>query len=266
VLGIGFTLAGTLMQSFQYVYEEKIMSDISCPPLLLIGTEGAFGALICLLVLYPLAWLMPGADHGSYEDPTNTWFKLTHDGSFATLVLVYMVLIFVLNSLSVVITFMLSSVWHAILDNFRPIFVWLFELFLFYGLTAGAQGEAWTVGSWLQAGGTIVLLLGTAIYNGSLTLPKLPCCGGFAPSMGDQLLSEESSTASATGVTLRASFGASPYLMRTPLRLVAEETPDYALTVPMKLTVPLDLSFRTTPQLRQRPSVTTYETYKPPPV
>ena len=39
----------------------------------------------------------------------------------------------------------------------------------------GGFGEAWTVWSWLELAGMIVLLLGTAVYNGSL---KLPCIGG----------------------------------------------------------------------------------------
>lgn len=235
-LGIGFTLAGTLMQSFQYVYEEKIMSDISCPPLLLIGTEGAFGALICLFILYPLAWLLPGSDHGSFEDPLNTWYKLSHSESFASLTAIYCVLIFILNSLSVVITFMLSSVWHAILDNFRPIFVWLFELYLFYALTAGAQGEAWTMGSWLQAGGTLVLLYGTAVYNGSV---GLPCMGKPATGLKEGLLGEESSQMKRSSEVIAASFGASPYLTRSPLRVMAEEQPDYVLTPPATLIVPV---------------------------
>jgi hypothetical protein len=32
----------------------------------------------------------------------------------------------------VLVTFMLSSVWHAILDNFRPITIWGVELWMFY--------------------------------------------------------------------------------------------------------------------------------------
>ena len=40
----------------------------------------------------------------------------------------FCVLVFILNSFSVLVTFMLSSVWHAILDNFRPISISLSPL------------------------------------------------------------------------------------------------------------------------------------------
>lgn len=68
---------------------------------------------------------------------------------------------------------MLSSVWHAILDNFRPITVWVTDLVIFYYINP-FFGEKWTQFSYLQIGGMAVLLYGTAIYNapndGSLIL------------------------------------------------------------------------------------------------
>lgn len=66
--------------------------------------------------------------------------------------------------LCALITFMLNSVWHAILDNFRPITVWSTDLFIYYCVTT-ALGEQWTVFSYIQLLGMFVLLYGTAIYN-----------------------------------------------------------------------------------------------------
>ena len=46
--GVILTIAGTFMQSLQYVYEEKVMSgSMAAPPWLLIGMEGLFGTLLC---------------------------------------------------------------------------------------------------------------------------------------------------------------------------------------------------------------------------
>jgi hypothetical protein len=68
---------------------------------------------------------------------------------------------------------MLHSVWRAILDNFRPITVWASSLGIYYFIST-SFGEMWTDASWIQVGGLIVLLYGTAIYNapnpGSLRL------------------------------------------------------------------------------------------------
>ena len=57
--------------------------------------------------------------------------------------LFYFLSIFFYNALAVLVTFMLNSVWHAILDNFRPITVWGTDLFIFYVVTT-SFGEEWT--------------------------------------------------------------------------------------------------------------------------
>lgn len=61
IWGIVLVLAGAFVQALQYVFEEKVMSmDIPAPPLLLIGMEGVWGSVLCLLVVYPLAYYLPG--------------------------------------------------------------------------------------------------------------------------------------------------------------------------------------------------------------
>lgn len=62
------------------------------------------------------------------------------------------------------VTFTLSSIWHAILDNFRPITVWALDLLIFYCVNQ-ALGESWTHYIYIQIIGMIVLLYGTAVYN-----------------------------------------------------------------------------------------------------
>ena len=76
----------------------------------------------------------------------------------------YFLSIFFYNALAVLVTFMLNSVWHAILDNFRPITVWGTDLFIFYFVTK-SFGEEWTKWSFVQLAGLFVLLYGTAVYN-----------------------------------------------------------------------------------------------------
>ena len=173
LVGVALTMGGVAMTALQYVYEEKVMSgDVQAPPWLLIGMEGGCGVLLCVFVLYPLAYLCPGSDHGSFEHPGNTLrprvslraighplapkaqaapqhpngrshhlppsparlprHVLLSSWPAMLLVFVYTASIFILNALSVLITFMMSSVWHAILDSFRPVSVWLCELALFY--------------------------------------------------------------------------------------------------------------------------------------
>jgi hypothetical protein len=175
----------------QYVYEEKVMSgDVSAPPWLLIGVEGVTGTLLSTFVLYPLFWLLPGDDNGSYEDPINTFTMLQNSPTCLALALTFCVLVFILNSFSVLVTYMMSSVWHAILDNFRPVTIWTVQLTIYYVFSHGQYGEAWTDGSYLQLFGMSLLLAGTAVYNGSI---KLPC---LAADKSASLLDSSSTMAS----------------------------------------------------------------------
>jgi hypothetical protein len=73
------------------------------------------------------------------------------------------------NIFAVYVTFMLNSIWHAILENFRPCAVWGVDLALYYFVTAGRFGEAWTAWSWMELAGMIMLFAGTAIYNGTVS-------------------------------------------------------------------------------------------------
>jgi drug/metabolite transporter (DMT)-like permease len=163
--GIVLVLCGAFVQALQFVFEEKVMTmDIPSPPLLLIGMEGLWGSVLCLTIVYPLAYFMPGDDHGSYEHFGNTWHMLMNTPSIQYMFMVYFVAIFGYNIFAVLVTFLLNSIWHAILDNFRPITVWLVDMFIFYLIDA-SFGEPWTRWSYLQLAGMAVLLYGTAVYN-----------------------------------------------------------------------------------------------------
>ena len=163
--GVVLILTGAVVQSLQYAWEEKVMSlDIGAPPLLLIGMEGFWGTLVCLFVLYPLAYNLPGSDHGCIENPYNTWVLLQNSKDIQFVFCLYFISIFGYNMLCALITFLLNSVWHAILDNFRPITVWGSDLFIYYSITT-TLGEQWTQYSWIQVVALFVLLYGTAVYN-----------------------------------------------------------------------------------------------------
>ena len=75
---------------------------------------------------------------------------------------------YVIGSLShtfLTVTLDMSSVWHSILDNFRPVTVWATDLFIFYAVTQGRYGESWSIYSWVQLFGMLVLLYGTLVFN-----------------------------------------------------------------------------------------------------
>ena len=96
---------------------------------------------------------------GGVEDPYDTYVLMSNSAEIRSMFALYFISIFAYNMLAVLVTFLLDSVWHAILDNFRPITVWAVDLMLYYTVTAGGFGEAWTYpGSYVQLAGLVVLV------------------------------------------------------------------------------------------------------------
>lgn len=129
------------------------------------ASSGFWGTFLCLVLLYPLAYYLPGDDHGSFEDPFNTYAMIVNTPTIQWAFLIYFFAIFGYNLFAVLVTYTLNSIWHSILDNFRPISVWLADLAIFYVFTSGNFGEPWTAYSFIQLFGMVVLLYGTSIYN-----------------------------------------------------------------------------------------------------
>jgi hypothetical protein len=160
------------VQAFQYVFEEKLMDEgDSAPPLVVVGMEGVWGLVLTTFVVYPIAYMVPGSDLGSNERFDDAYEMLKNSDLLQLIALVYVVVILAYNVFAVSVTYLLNSIWHAILDNFRPITVWGTDLLLFYVFTRQVFGEAWTVWSWLQLAGMVTLLAGTAVYNGTIKIP-----------------------------------------------------------------------------------------------
>lgn len=218
--GILMIILSCAVQAFQYAYEEKLMDEgENAPPLVVVGMEGVWGLIITTFVVYPIAYYIPGNDLGSNERFDDAYEMLMNSQLAQVIVAVYLLVILGYNVFAVSVTYLLNSIWHAILDNFRPITVWGTDLLLFYAFTQGTFGEAWTTWSWLQFAGMIVLLLGTAVYNGTVKLP------GFA--YLEPI--EESMTPIRTSLDLSSmSLSHSPLITRNAMKAaeVARRTPN----------------------------------------
>jgi hypothetical protein len=168
LLGVALILSAAFVQSILFVFEEVVMSDSGdlpqIPPLLLIGMEGIWGTAICVFILYPIAYSMHGNDHGSLENPFNTYAIFKNSGAIQAMFALYFFSVLMYNVFALLVTCLLDSVWRAILDNFRPIAVWSLDLAIFYFITR-AFGESWTKYCWIQLLGLLILIYGTAIYN-----------------------------------------------------------------------------------------------------
>jgi hypothetical protein len=193
------------------VFEERVMGedmisdDVGDPAYLVVGLEGFWGTLLCIAVLYPITYFLPGDDNGSLESPFNALHMVGSSHEIQVTLFWYVSFIFAYNLLAIMVTKKLDSVWHSILDLFRPGTVWGFDLFLYYSSWAGEQayGEPWVAGcSTWQLLGLFMLLLSTAVYAEIIPLPSF-----LQPPKKQQRYSN-----------LQKSPGRSPFLSRQAVR------------------------------------------------
>ena len=216
--GVVLILLGGTVQAMQYVFEERVMGedmisdDVGDPAYLVVGLEGFWGTVLCVCVLYPITYMLPGDDNGSLESPLNAWHMVMSSEDIRSTLFWYVSFIFAYNLLAIMVTKQLDSVWHSILDLFRPGTVWGFDLFLYYAVARGenvSYGEQWINGcSTWQLYGFIMLLVATAVYAEIMPLP------GFLSS---------SSSSSSSKYSLQKSPGRSPFLSRQARREDAAE-------------------------------------------
>jgi hypothetical protein len=105
---------------------------------LVIVCEGCWGALLTLLVIYPVAYMIPGKDHGSFEDPFDAMALVYNSRVLQVMTIAFVLSVTAYNCLAVYLTKYLSAIWHAILDAFRPVTIWALGLIIHYFI---AQGE-----------------------------------------------------------------------------------------------------------------------------
>jgi len=172
-LGILFIVLSCVVQGSQYVFEEKVMTVDNAPALIVVGMEGFWGIIFSVGVCWPLFYFFPGTDKGSMENLYDAVVMLNNSSVLTSYLLTFLVSVSLYNVFAVLITNLLNSIWHAILDNFRPIAVWGTDLVIFYVISQGRYGESWEwPGSYLQFIGMVTLFFGTAVYNGSIPFAR----------------------------------------------------------------------------------------------
>ncbi|KAI3438585.1 hypothetical protein D9Q98_001009 [Chlorella vulgaris] len=165
--GMGLIIASQCVQAAQITFEDFFMADLAIPPLKIVGYEGVLGAATMLLLVLPIVQRMPGLDgQGLHEDSLDTWHMITHSSVIATVLAVDACALLLYNVAGMCVTGHLGAVFRTVLETTRTLFVWLIDLLLFYTpLGLGKLGESWSVYSWIQAVGFIVLVTGTVVYG-----------------------------------------------------------------------------------------------------
>lgn len=172
--GMAMIVAGQVITASQVVAEEKLLKDVCLPPMKVVGYEGVWGCIACLLVVFPVCYAMPGSDNGHFEDFGDSIVMIENNSTLLSLILLYVFSCATYNCAGMSVTSQLSAVHRTMLEASRTAGIWAIDLFVHYFIDSKISfGEAWMPYSWLQMVGFVLLLLGQLVYSGVITIPGL---------------------------------------------------------------------------------------------
>ncbi|XP_031717506.1 solute carrier family 35 member F6 [Anarrhichthys ocellatus] len=158
----------------QMVLEEKFVYKHDVHPLRAVGIEGFFGFFVLSLLLIPM-YFIPVGDFGSnprqvLEDALDAFCQIGHKPLILLALLGNTVSIAFFNFAGISVTKEISATTRMVLDSLRTLVIWAVSLAL-----------GWEKFQGLQVLGFMVLLVGTALYNGlhRPLLARIPCCAAM---------------------------------------------------------------------------------------
>ncbi|MCJ8743963.1 hypothetical protein PDJAM_G00100810 [Pangasius djambal] len=162
-----------IIVSVQMVLEEKFIYKHNVHPLKAVGTEGFFGFVILTILLVPMFYI-PAGGFGSnprqvLEDALDAFCQIGHKPLIVLALLGNTVSIAFFNFAGISVTKEISATTRMVLDSLRTLVIWVVSLAL-----------GWESFHGLQILGFLILLLGTALYNGlhKPLMARLPCWSG----------------------------------------------------------------------------------------
>jgi hypothetical protein len=178
ILGLGFILAAQGVTAVQFIAEENLMNNpkTTLDPVALVGFEGLWG-LAYFAVLAPMLTLTPRSDLQVstiwHENFIDTFVQLSNSSALCWLCFGYFCTILMYNISANIVTQTLSAVVRSILEACRVIGVWVVGLLFFYAGSGAITtvGEAWSVWSYLELFGFMILMYGTFAYKALIKLP-----------------------------------------------------------------------------------------------
>lgn len=174
LIGLCMSLASEAMFAFQVIFDERMMKKKHCDPTFVVGMEGVYGTLFLLPVVL-IAWLaIPGKQAGSYENLSDTIYRIGESGAIIGFLIFYLLDIFVVAVADATITKYLSGVHSSLVSVGRTIVVWMLELVLFYGASesiSNMYGQKWDVYSPLKVVGFMIVVAAIFMYDGIIRVP-----------------------------------------------------------------------------------------------
>ncbi|XP_074845163.1 solute carrier family 35 member F6 [Carettochelys insculpta] len=167
--------------AIQMVLEEKFIYKHDVHPLRAVGTEGFFGFVILSLLLVPMYYIPAGSLGGGprrvLEDALDAFCQIGRQPLIALALLGNISSIAFFNFAGISVTKEISATTRMVLDSLRTVLVWAVSLAL-----------GWEAFHGLEILGFLILLAGTALYNGlhRPLLARLPWRQPSAAALGSE--------------------------------------------------------------------------------
>jgi hypothetical protein len=163
-----------------YISEEKLIKKFNAHPLKVTGTEGCWGIILYIILLFIFyqircdhwgdikEYLCVENDKHQYriEDGLFAIRQIFHKGSLTFLVFLYISSIALFNFSGLTVTKYSSASARAIIDTLRTIMVWVF--FLTMPFVPKRTKETF---SFVQLIGFLLLIFGSLIFNEVIEIP-----------------------------------------------------------------------------------------------
>ncbi|KAL0237519.1 hypothetical protein PCE1_000915 [Barthelona sp. PCE] len=168
LIGCLLVVISQFIQASQIICERFLLKSHDAPDALVVGCEGGWGSILCLVVFLPLAQLFKHKSWG--EDVIDDFYVLRTNFHIKVFTGIYFGCILGLNMFGMMITSALSATHRTLFEALRTVAIWVVDLGIYYWISKDF-GEAWTIYSYLELFGFIVLVIATLIYNKSLKVP-----------------------------------------------------------------------------------------------
>ena len=179
IMAIFLTILAQLVQATQLVIEDFLLHDMSTHPLQLVGLKGFWGFFWCTLVCIPaVQYIHSEEGNGVHEDIKDTFTMIGNSPLLLVFVVLYVFFILCYNIGGMLVTNVFSAVVRTILEGLRTSCIWIVQLIIYYSLKDKDYGhkhpdvgEPWTIWSYMQLAGFLMLFACSLFYNRILRLP-----------------------------------------------------------------------------------------------
>ena len=162
VVGDIMIVGAQIFMSFQFVYEEKVLSSYDIAPLQAVGWEGLYGLIIMSVLLVPLSYIDLGScifsnspsPPWTLEDPIDGFIQLGNNGLLLFLFCFYVVLVAFYMYESIAVTKEFNATTRMVLESTRSVIVWIVSVCV-----------GWQHFQYLQLIGFCVMTIGIFLYN-----------------------------------------------------------------------------------------------------